>query len=923
MKKFFKTKLFAVVCGAVLCLPAYSAVTTPAIKLQSSGNNLEVISKLPGGDWEKASVKMDIFDGKSGKYLTGKTQTSDLQDKVIVKFSGSDYNCVTEFTALGEMIYGKMSFTNNSKVDKWIEPGLVAGITFTRAPEIFWDGFGKMRKIGKKPIERKGIKGLALAHIGAKELPFPAAGVFGKKSGFHFGYKVFDDVSYASAIYDPAKKELRFTQRHVVAPGETMNINWFIGNASSEFGGAETAVQQHYNAYPERWEVDQDAPYVWGNGAHYQTWKKKPDIELMRRLKATWDWAYTPYKRAGDIACREGLWDYKMGNPPWITKWQRFGGKRVPMYEISREDYLKLRREEYRKHGKRFGWMFYSNCAGTWCEIGLAKERYPDAISNQDPHANHILKKWSTWHDWEIRVFSMGTTFAKAFQEDIDYLVDDIKVPGFAFDCATGGVSYYGPATKKQLPGRAWDEKGVFIDQSVAVNHMVDYIHSSRPGTVVFSNGQLKGDHVMFERDFVRVEELASMMPLYKWYIGARPSLVYGSGFRFNDVIANWRNMSQDEFKEAICKLGIYEIFNQFKYGLARTYITQYGIPDAVDIFPEFFELMRAGWRASVPVKMEKSLYAPYKAAYGKNENIYLFFGNSGTEKTTGQVSVINDQLTGYSGDKLVFVGKKRRGHTLANRFRGKETRFRATLPSRVPVLYETACAISNAPDKMDLLAQSRKDINKETYTVTIQKSPEFTGAIKIRARRGFDPVLKLNGNVIQPGTPQNLKAGDVITAEYTSKVFALPQKKILDFPYTAKNGKVICKVWYDANDKDAERAAKRFDDFFKFLQDKNVLKKGGKVQFVNAPELRGGAGVITLDSTAKAAKVSLTPAGGLLIAAPGEDALEKTVSSVLDIMDKRYPYFLPFAPCGGMPGEVLKYFKMTGKTLPLNKFFD
>lgn len=921
MSKSLRTKVFAL-CAGILLLPVYGAVTTPSVKLQAVGNKMELVSQLPGGDWQKAELKMEIFDGKSGKFLSDRAQITDMPGKVIVQISGKDYTYVTEFSARNELIYGKAVFTNNSKEEKWIEPGLKAKADFSKTPEIFWDGFGKTRKIGKTPLERKSIKGVTLEHIGSKELPFPAAGAFGKKSGIHLGHVIFDPVSYSAAFYDPGTSELRFTQRYAVHPGETLNFTWVAGNVSSLYENAGAVVQQHYDAFPEKWAVDQENPFIWTNHAHYSNWKMRPDPELTRRLKMGCDWAYTPYKRAGDILCREELWDYKMRNPPVIKKWLRFSGQRVPMYEISRDDFLEMRRKEYRKYAQRYGLMFYANCAGTWCELDLAKKYYPDAISDQDPIANHLLKKWSTWHDWEIRVFSLGTSFGETFKSDMKTLTEELDLPGFAFDCANGGVSYYGPAVKKKLPGRAWDEKGVFIDQSIAVNDLVDFIHTIRPGMVAFCNGQIKGDLLMFERDFVRVDELAKMMPLYKWYIGGRPSVVHGGGYCFQELIANWRNLSQDEFKEVMTKLSVYEIFNQFKYGMALTFPIHFGVPDTVYIFPELFELRRAGWRANMPVKLEKSLYAPYKAAYGRNENIFLFFGNSGTEKSTGQVSVDNDQFTSYSGDRLVFVKKMRRGNTLANRIRGKFTNFRAILPSRVPVLYETACTINNAPEKMDLLARSSKDIDREIYTVEIKKSPEFTGSLKIRAIRGFDAVLKLNGKEIRPGSAQKLKAGDIITAEYKSRLFALKQKDITNFPFVDGKKNVSCKVWFDPMDKAAAKVAERFNEYFKFLKDKKLARQS-KVAFVSDPALRGAAGVITLDSRAAKENISLTPAGGMLVAANGEKALDNAVDKLFDRMDVRFPYIFPFKSVPGMRQDVLKFFKMENKHLPLRKFFD
>lgn len=920
MKTEFVKKC-AVIVSAAAILPLFAAVSTRTAEMAPQGSGMTLKNKLAGRDWKNAVINMTLFDGKSGKYCAEKAVVTDLQDKIKVEFKGADYTYTTTFTARGDLIYGEAAFVNNSKVEKWIEPGITAKIAFTKNPTVFWDGFGKTRNIGTKALKREGIKGTVLEHIGSKELPFTAGAAFTGKGGMHLGHGIFEPVSYSAVYYVPDKKELTFTQRHAVHPGETLKFTWIIGSVNAEFGGPEAVIQQHYDAFPERWAVDQENPYIWGNSAHYLNWKHKPIPEETRRLKMTNDWAYCAYKRAGDIACRPELWDYKLRNPIVIPNWARFGGQKVPMYKISREDFLALRKQEFRKYGKRYGQMFYANCSGTWCEIDLAKKLYPDAVNNLDPDANHILKKWSTWHDWEIRVFSMGTSFAEAFKRDMVQLTEELDLPGFAFDCATGGVSYYGPATKKHLPGRAWDKRGVFIDQFVAVNHMVEFIHSIRPGMVAFCNGQVKGDLLMFERDFARTDEVSKMMPLYMWYIGPRPVTVWG-GANVVDMLADWRNFTPEELQEMFSKLGTFYVFNQFKYGMTAIDYNWNGLGDLQYIFPELFELRRAGWRANIPVKLGKTVYAPYKGAYGKAENTFFFFGNSSAKPTTGGAAVDNELLTAVPNERMVFVKKMRRTATLANRFRGKCTNFRAILPSRVPVLYETACAITGAPEKVDLLASSKKDFDKQVFTVKILKSADFTGSIKIRAIRGFDSVLKLNGQEIAPGSSQQLKSGDVITAEYTSKVIAVKKADIMKFACGIHPKNVKVKVFAAADDKNALAAAAQLQDFFKYLKSKKVINRY-QLDLVSDPAQRGNAGVIALDSRAKAAKITVSANGGINIAAANAAELEKTVEQFLDLMDLRFPYTFPFKPNKGIPKELLSHAKLLNKALPARKFFD
>ena len=913
------------VLALAFAMTARSAtLSTPTVELKADAGNLMLWNRVMPREWASADLALTLFEGKSKRQLAGETTVTELPNGIRVSVISHSWRYTVDFTRRGEVIHGQAQFANLSKQELWIEPGLKATLGGKRKPMAFWDGFGKVREIQEQTVSRKGIKGLALEHVGSKELPFPATAVLFSESSLHFGHLIFDPVSYSAVFYDPKAREFRFVQRFALQAEETVAFNWVIGCASTSYGGPEAAVQQHYDAFPERWAVSmgQENPYVWGNAAHYHYWKNKPDLELGRRLGETLDWAYTPYKRAGDIACRQEFWDYRPDNP-WDKQYMRLGGMRFHFESQDREEFLKLRHEAYRKWGRKLGWMFYANCAGTWCERQLATQHYPDSINNTDKNSSHFLKKWSTHQDSEFRVFPMGTSFARAFEEDMRNLTEELDIPGFALDCGSGGVSFRGKAVQQRLPGRAWDDDGVFIDQSVAVNHVVDFIHSLRPDMTVFLNGPLKGDLIMFERSFADSNAMTVMMPLYQWYIGPRPAAIW-SGYHFMDMVASWRSLSPEEFRHTMFKLGVFHMFQIFRLGMTAYYDFQYGVPDLQYIQPELHELIRAGWRALVPVRLAGGLYAPYQAAYGGGASTFLFFGNSKGDDCRGTVMVENGLLTGHSGEALVFVRKMRGNATLTNRVDGGFTCFDTVFPARAPALFETVCAISGAPAKLVVEATSTKSLEIETYTATLQETPAFTGSIAIRDIRGFEAELQVNGRKAVAGKPLPLKAGDVIKVIYHSRLFQLPQESLDGFPFTDAKGKVICTVWADAGDQPALESAAAFDRFFAFLQKNGVLPRGASLKISSEPALRGSAGVITLDSRARKKAIRLAATGGLLVEGDGGSELERSVNELLKCLDRRYPYVFPFrATGGGLPKDVLNYFGMTGKSLSERRFFE
>ena len=193
----------------------------------------------------------------------------------------------------------------------------------------------------------------------------------------------FDQVSWNGARYriiDEKSAELQFSQRLVLAPGQTLDFRFIIGLTPRKFGCEENVVQAMYDAWPAQWlpVQGQDNRYIWSAHSQYRAWYYKPDWERERRYYAAVDWAFTPYKRAGDHWGKEELWDYESVFP---IRPDSFGsishGIRFDYTKRTHADFHRLRKEIFLKNARDFGYSFYTGMA--WCEINLAKEKYPDA----------------------------------------------------------------------------------------------------------------------------------------------------------------------------------------------------------------------------------------------------------------------------------------------------------------------------------------------------------------------------------------------------------------------------------------------------------------------------------------------------------------------------------------------------------------
>jgi hypothetical protein len=911
---------------------------TPTFALRESEGQLQLQNCLNPEVWKNALLGFSLYDGRKKAPVLLPNPGYQYKDALLqVNHRGAGWEWKTSFEVRARLLLASSIIVNSGEEDLWLEAGIFLQPDGSAPALSFWEGSNHIEPLDNRPVARNGVRGKLLKHLNTPSYVFSASGVAFQDSSLFLGHVTFDPVSYSAASYDPGTRRYAFSQRIVVSPGQSVPIRFVIGVATNRYGIAEGIVQQYFDSLPECWAVSggQENPYVWGNMAHYQNWWGVPKPEESRRLRYSIDWCYCPYKRSGDIAVRPEFWDYTPHNPYGTNYSPKFGGEKIYFDSITRDELLAIRKERFLQYGRRYGWMFYNSCAGTWCEFNLAREHYADSI-NTDTSAPQILNSWSTGHDREIRVFPMGTSFAKALEEDMVALSRELDLPGFALDCGSGGVYFRGEACKKPLPGRAWDDDGVFIDQGVAVNHQVDFIHSINPDKplTVFTNGYLKGDLLMLEVPYVNKARLKDLLPLYRWYIGTRPGCVHGHGFLFEDMVPGWRNRTREEFLDIMGKLSDYIILNQFKYGLTNSYVTFFGCPQQVYILPEALEMARCGWQAEIPMRLSPELYAPYRARYGKAEHTFLFLGNSRPAPSSGLVSIDNKALSPLDSQRHVYLRKMRDQACLMNQLEGSWTHVKIDLPSRMPVLLETVCGLETDPAiNFSAEAASCKNLQEQRYTVRFQQLPGTINArLRVRNIHGFElAAILLNGKPLEfkyEGTwtqqavkPLLLDNHSELEIVYRSKDYAVSTETITSFPFTDDKGKLTFSVHMETDDPAARQLAQlRFAEYFDFCREKKLLPEGDAVEFRDS--LDGKQIQIAVYSGARN-RMTMTENGNLRLDAENPEKLHHLLDALFLVMDQRFEYIYPFRWVMGLPIKVLNQFKMAGKYLPYDKYFE
>ncbi|MBO4492147.1 MAG: hypothetical protein J5944_12415, partial [Lentisphaeria bacterium] len=100
-------KIPAILCCTLfgaLSLPA--AVTTPVAELKPAPDGLTLVNRVAPDEWSTAHVTLPVYEGKSGRLLTGEIRIVDRENGLKVELIGDSWRYEADFTRRGELIYG-------------------------------------------------------------------------------------------------------------------------------------------------------------------------------------------------------------------------------------------------------------------------------------------------------------------------------------------------------------------------------------------------------------------------------------------------------------------------------------------------------------------------------------------------------------------------------------------------------------------------------------------------------------------------------------------------------------------------------------------------------------------------------------------------------------------------------------------------
>ncbi|MCE5237917.1 hypothetical protein LLH23_05440 [bacterium] len=714
-------------------------------------------------------------------------------------------------------------------------------------------------------------------------------------------------VSYMRHEYEPLadnSARLATLTRIVLDPGQSETVRFIALTAPGEWGKYE-AFEAYYDSFPSCFVARPDVdPRASLSSSMYATWPASNwSPETARRLYGGWDWCYAPFRRTGDIVGRAELWDYKPARTPDKTR------------SLPREEYLKWRAERFEDGARRcdVGMMFYIP-SQVWCEESLARERYADALTT-DPKAKvYFDTPWVTGHDNELRVFPYQTSFGAQSARDIAQVAQDLDLAGFAFDTAGDGVRYLGPALPK-LPHRAWDDQvGVYCDESIAITHLMDYVHSLRKdgrALAVVANPMHYGtfascchsDSAMLEANpWTGTRENGDRL---RWKMGHK-TLVWWEGYEFENLV-DAESITKDQLTRVIQGLADFTLLQSLRVGYIPPTNFTLGVGRLARWLPAITECVQAGWQPVPAARVPAPLWS---SRYGRGLSTILAVAHETGAPVKGEVAVENQRL---GAGAYLFANAA--ADETANRVVKGETVIPLGVPVRTPVLLRAVAAVAPAPAVRE--ARVALLTGATGGSLMLALTGNGPASLTVRAPAGMAPAA-----ATAEGKPLPISAGGqlrltlkghaVVYVKFASKLLALKDTDLLDFPFL-KDGKPNVTVVIPARASETTRhAAFRLQEYFRYWTG-YVQEPAAEVllPIVAEGERVTGPTVRFAVTPGKPARVAAQN-GSLSITAPDDQALLAATFAMLRALDGKYwsPGKLPATPLFrklGLAGTVIE----------------
>ncbi len=816
----------------------------------------------------------------------------------------------------GDAAVWRLTAVNTSAAQQRLELCWAARLSLSAADTRWWDGgFDEQRAV-------VGEQGDRLSNADGNGY-VPLAAVADARDGLWLGLTPDTLSSYARpTLHLAANGDAVFslTVRLVLEPRQRETVGVCAGRPrGSRYGLMAAAWEAYHRAFPAAFQPTPGVgDHIWGAAAEYQAWAATPPTELMRRLGVTWDWCYTPFRRVGDLLVREGEWQYRPLATPLEGHANSMLGRDYPMAKVTAAQFREDRRRYFDTYGLDHGLMCYQ--LAWWVEKQLAQAKFADALI-VDPRRKTELSSWCRYHDVELAVMPIGTSYEERIVGDMARIAQELVVPGFALDVYVNQQRNYSALVgRTALPGRAWDERGVFQDLGVSLSQLADRLHQLRLSDRPFERLALIGGHgavgfhtdaTLYELTFYGADR--KRYPLWRMSMGQKPGVIW-QGYDIPNILPNWTKLERREFLRAFSGVADYVRLKCFQWGIYPTWSNLAGVDTLQAELPLLDELIRAGWHPLAPV----SVTAPAKSyawpsRYGADGQ-YLVVGSPNEAPVAATVTIDNDLLG--PGDHL--YASRRDDATLPQQVTDRRTVIDVTLPRRGNLVLQSLLAVSGY--RGPVTARIQRDLPEVIATAELQPGQPTTVRLHPAALAGATLAqLTVDDQPVQAGQPLTLPAGaHRVAARYRVAAFALTGRQLAEFAFVDAAGQPRFAIVSAHAERRAEaRVVSRLRGYFSFwAQQARQHPAPMAAAVVGTPPAAGSYVAVTIGAPTTGWR-RLADGRGLALQAASEAEAVRLTDQLLGALDHTYAYRVPFR--GGMAGmyqPVQVQHRLIGRTL-------
>lgn len=716
---------------------------------------------------------------------------------------------------------------------------------------------------------------------------FPMACIYDGKNGYAIGIEpmqIFNHIE--NGVNVKGERRTYYGVKLVVDKGTSEKAEFITFAFTPEYG-YYNAVDEYQKAAKGVFDVNPDIdPRLTkgmrtGNTLFYEKLWNRGDNQrgFLRRMGGTWTWGYAPFQAAGDwYGSRETVEKKLYTNPLEIKDYDEF---------IRRRDAAINIHEKY-----NIAYFYYII---TFCDEKLMQAKYQDCAITDTGTINRV-SPWVFGRSIDCRMWGWGNKFAEDTLKSIALINEKTGAAGMAFDCsAAPGIAREQTGVDK-APGRAWDDKGIFVREATATAKWMDYVHSLKKGKYYMGTvGNMAGGGKSLYYTSVRSDALnndgafsdAFSTPIdqevMRFMCGNRP-FNYCNAFDYEKygAIIPWKDYTPEKIREIYDAYRDNILLFMFRYAYYPNVNGSWGCEKIIRYIPIGQEVINAGYQTIPAAKVTGNVWF---TRYGLDLGTIFFVGNQSLRNKKSTITVDNKYLGSGDYAFAYFDGK-----VLENTIDKRMTKITKDLVKKEIFLFRPVMAFPAGSKAVNAKSSFNADFTGGNASVEFTAASPVSGKVVFRVPQDCEPVeIRFNGKVVAKNSavwemPANASGKFEFT--WRSTVYNFKNKaELLDFDFGN------ARIFQPSNaDKFDKYSAEHLVEYFKFCENVLKIKTGVPRVLVGSNIVPGAIRFVNGKRS-----VSLSDDKSLIISAPTANDRFELVFDLMKQLDTKYFYFGKF----------------------------